>query len=191
MAKIQKIVKGEPEYLNRQKKVVLIRTIAYFLISFAVFLIGYWSTKTKANLMSVVAVFGMLPSSKSLVSYIMYVRTPKYSNTVLQNIQNAVGELPALYNLYMTSYKENFPLNCIAVRGNNIMGYTEFESCNVTACEEHIQLIAAQNSLKNLNIKIFKGSELKKYEERLSQLQNAEAGKKENEVLELMKDISL
>ena len=71
------------------------------------------------------------------------------------------------------------------------MGYTEFDFCNATACEEHIQLIAMQNGMKNLNIKIFKGSELKNYEERLKQLQNSEAGKKENELLELMKDISL
>ena len=191
MAKLQKIVKGEPEYLKQQRKVVLIRTIIFFAISLAVFLIGYWSTKTKANLLSVVAVFVLLPSSKCLVSFIMYARTPKYNETVLQDIQNAIGEVPALYHMYLTSYKENFPLNCIAIRGNNIMGYSEFDSCNATACEDHIKLIAAQNSLKNLNIKIFKGSELKKYEERLHQLQNAEVGKKENELLELMKDISL
>ncbi|MBQ6787815.1 MAG: hypothetical protein IJO85_08840 [Lachnospiraceae bacterium] len=191
MAKAQKILKGEPEYLNQQKKVVLIRTIIFFAISLAVFLIGYWSTKTKANLLSVVAVFGLLPSSKSLVSFIMYARTPKYSETVLQDIQNAAGEVPALYHMYLTSYKENYPLNCIAIRGNNIMGYSEFDSCNATACEEHIKLIASQNSLKNLNIKIFKGSELKKYEERLHQLQNAEVSKKESQLLELMKDISL
>lgn len=191
MAQTQKIIKGEPGYLNRQKKVVLIRTIIFFAISLAVFLIGYWSTKTKANLMSVVAVVGLLPACKSAVSLIMYLRTPKYSETILQSIQNAAGDVPALYHMYLTSYKENFPLNCIAIRGNNIMGYTEFDSCNAVACEEHIQLIAAQNSFKNLNIKIFKGSELKKYEERLNQLQSAEAGKKESELLELMKDISL
>ena len=79
MANIQKISKGEPGYLKQQKKVVLIQTIVYFSISLAIFVIGYWSTKTKANLMSVVAVLGLLPASKSLVSLIMYLRTPKYS----------------------------------------------------------------------------------------------------------------
>lgn len=191
MAQIQKITKGNPLYLNKQKKTVFIRTIIYFAISLAVFLIGYWSTKTKANLMTVIAVVGLLPACKSAVSLIMYLRTPKYSESVLQNIQNAVGEVPVIYHLYLTSYKENFPLNCIAIRGNNIMGYTEFDFCNATACEEHIQLIATQNSFKNVNIKIFKGNEWKKFEERLKQLQVAEEGKKENELLELMKDISL
>lgn len=191
MVKTQKIIKGEPGYLDKQKKVVLIRTIIYFALSLAVFFLGYWSTKTKSNLLSVVAVLGMLPTAKSVVSLIMYLRTPKYSETVLHDIQNVVGEVPALYNMYLTSYKENFPLNCIAIRGNNIMGYTEFDSCNAAACEEHIQLIASQNSFKNLNIKVFKGSEIKKFEERLLQLQSAEVGKKEDELLELMKDISL
>lgn len=191
MAKIQKISKGEPDYLRQQKKVVLIRTMIYFAISLGIFLIGYWSTKTNANLMSVVAVFGLLPASKSLVSFIMYLRTPQYSESVLESVKAAAGDVPAIYNMYLTSYKTNFPLNCIAVRGNNIMGYTEFDTCDVAACEEHIKLIATQNSFRSLNIKIFKGKELKKFEERLVQLQKAEAGKKETELLELMKDISL
>lgn len=191
MIQKQKITKGDPGYLNKRKKTVLIQTIVFFAISLAVFVIGYLSTKTKANMLSIVAVFGMLPSSKSLVSYIMYARTPKYSENILKNIQDSVGDIPALYHLYLTSYKKNFPLNCIAIRGNNIMGYTEFDFCDTVACEEHMQIIAAQNSFKNLNIKIFKGSELKNYEERLKQLKNAEAGKKEGELLELMKDISL
>ncbi len=191
MSKMQKISKGTSGYLQHQKKLVLIRTIIYFAISLGIFLLGYWSNKTKANPLSVVAVLVLLPSSKSLVSFIMYARTPNYSENVLESIQNNIGEIPALYNLYLTSYKENFPLNCLAIRGNNIMGYTEFDFCNATACEEHIQLIAMQNGMKNLNIKIFKGAELKKYEERLKQLQNSEAGKKEEDLLELMKDISL
>lgn len=191
MVKIQKISKGEPDYLKHQKKVVGIQTIVYFSLSLAIFIIGYWSTKTKANLMSVVAVLGLLPASKSLVSLIMYLRTPKYNESVLQSIQTVIGETPVLYHLYLTSYQKNFPLNCIAIRGNNIMGYTEFDSCDTAACEEHIKLIAAQNSFKNLNIKIFKGQEQKKFEERLVQLQKAEAGKREDELIELMKDISL
>lgn len=191
MAKTQKITKGEPDYLKRQKKIVLIRTIIYFAISLAVFLIGYLSTKTKANLMSVVAVLGMLPSSKSAVSLIMYLRTPQYSETVLQSIKNTVGEVSALYHMYLTSYSKNFPLNCIAIRGNNIIGYTEFDSCDAAACEEHIKLITTQNSFKNLNIKIFKGQEQKKFEERLVQLQKTQSGKREDELIELMKDISI
>ena len=191
MTKIQKTQKGEPEYLNQQKKVVFIRTLIMFAISLGIFLFGYLSTKTKANLLSVVAVLGLLPASKSLVSFIMYLCTPKYSQQTLQSVQLAVGEVPTLYHLYLTSYKENFPLNCVSIRGNNIIGYTEFDTCNTTACEEHLKIIVAQNSFKNINIKIFKSSEFKKFEERLSQLQKAEVGKKEEDLLTLIKDISL
>ena len=191
MAKLQKISKGEPDYLKQQKRVVLVKTIVLFTIALAVFLIGYWSTKTKANLLSVVAVLGLLPASKSMVSFIMYLRTPKYSETIVEAAKTTCGEVPVLYNLYLTSYKQNFPLNCIAVRGNNLMGYTEFDTCDSDACEEHLKLITSQNSFKNLNIKIFKNSELKKFEDRLVQLQKADTGKRETELLELMKDISL
>lgn len=191
MAKLQMISKGEPDYLKQQKKIVLVKTILLFTIALAVFLIGYWSTKTKANLLSIVAVLGLLPASKSAVSLIMYLRTPNYSEAIINATRNAGGNVSILYNMYLTSYKHNFPLNCIAVRGNNLMGYTEFEHCDTAACEEHLKLITAQNSFKNLNIKIFKSSELKKFEDRLNQLQKAETGKRETELLDLMKDISL
>ncbi len=191
MAKTQKIVKGEPEYLNRQKKIEIIKTVVFFGLSLAIFAMGYWSTKTKENLLTVVAIAGLLPSSRSAVSMIMYLRTPKYSEEVLHKLQNAVGEVQTLYHLYLTSYKENYPLNCVSVRGNQIMGYTDFASCNAVACEEHIKLLATQNGIKNINIKIFKGSELKKFEERLQQLQHAETSSKEEELINLLKDISL
>ena len=73
----RKFTKGEYEYPAYQTKVVIIRTICYFLLALAVFLLGYFSTKTKENLLTVVAVCGLLPACKSLVSVIMYLNSEK------------------------------------------------------------------------------------------------------------------
>lgn len=42
--------KGDFNYLSWQKKFTLIRTLAYFLIVFAVFLIGYINDKDKKTI---------------------------------------------------------------------------------------------------------------------------------------------
>lgn len=187
--KIQRQKKGEFDYPPYERKRVILRTAAYFLISIAVFLLGYFSTGKKENLLTIVAVLGMLPASKSLVSVVMYFKIPKFSETDYQEISEHEGDVPVIYSLYLTSYRLNFPINCFAVRGNNLIGYTEFPNCDCAACEEHIQGILKQNSIKNMTIKIF--HEKARFIERLDQLQALEAGKKEAEVLTLLCDISL
>ncbi len=187
--KMQKQQKGEYGYPSYERKRVVIRTAAYFLISIAVFLLGYFSTGKKENLLTIVAVLGLLPSSKSLVSVIMYFKIPKFSEIVYQEISAQEGAVPVLYSMYLTSYKTNFPINCFAVRGNHLIGYTEFADCDAAACEEHIQGILKQNSVKNVTIKIF--HDKTRFTERLAQLQALEASRKEAEILTLLCDISL
>ena len=48
--KKQKLSKGEFGYPVYEKNVVILRTIIYFMISIAVFLLGYFSTGKKENL---------------------------------------------------------------------------------------------------------------------------------------------
>lgn len=185
----QRLKKGAFGYPPHERKRVIIRTAAYFLISIAVFLLGYFSTGQKENLLTIVAVLGLLPSSKSLVSVVMYCKIPKFSETVYQEIAGHAGDVPVIYSMYLTSYRSNFPVNCFAVRGSNLIGYTEFPNCDTAACEEHIQGILKQNSIKNVTIKIFR--EKARFVERLDQLQALEHGKKEAEILTLLCDISL
>lgn len=187
--KKQKLSKGEFGYPVYERKVVILRTIMYFMISGAVFLLGYFSTGQKENLLTVVAILGLLPSSKSLVSVVMYMKIPKFSEIIYQEISSGIGDLPAIYSMYLTSYKLNFPVNCFVVRGNNIIGYSEFKTCNNNACEDHIKDILRQNGFKNMTIKVF--SDQKRFMDRVEQLKGLEAGKREAEVLTLLCDISL
>lgn len=187
--KIQRKKKGDYGYPPYETRRVIIRTAAYFLISIAVFLMGFFSTGQKENLLTIVAVLGMLPSSKSLVAVVMYLKIPKFSQNAYQEISKRAGKVPVIYSLYLTSYKKNFAVNCFAVRGGNLIGYTEFQDCDAAACEEHIKGILKQNSIKNITVKVF--HEQSRFMERLGQLQELESGKKETEILMLLCDISL
>ena len=66
--------KGEDTYLSQRKKQEILKTIIMFGISAAVFLMGCLSTGSKNNLLTIVAVLGCLPASKSAVSMIMNLR---------------------------------------------------------------------------------------------------------------------
>lgn len=186
---IQRHKKGDFGYPPYERTRVIIRTITYFLISIAVFLLGYFSTGKKENLLTIVAVLGMLPSSKSLVAVVMYLKIPQFSEQAYQEISKKTGDIPAIYSMYLTSYKLNFPINCFVIRGNNLIGYTEFQVCDTAACEEHIKGILKQNSIKNMTVKIF--HDKTRFLERLEQLHALEGGKKELEVLTILCDISL
>jgi hypothetical protein len=185
----QKLSKGEYGYPVYERNFVIIRTAIYFMISIAVYLLGYFSTGSNENLLTIVAVLGLLPSSKSFVSVVMYVRIPKFSEDAYREISKREGNVPVIYSMYLTSYKLNFPINAFAVRGNNLIGYTEFASCNIRACEEHIKDIFNQNGIKNVTIKIF--DDKKHFIDRLDQMQNLEVGKRESEMLALLGEISL
>lgn len=51
---MKKVEKGKPGYLNYKKKAEILRTVIYFAIVAAIFLLGYTQTHTRLNLMTVV-----------------------------------------------------------------------------------------------------------------------------------------
>ena len=62
-----KINKGNAGYINSRKKRVLVKSLVQFGISFALLAIGMITTDSRMNLLTVVAILGCLPASKSLV----------------------------------------------------------------------------------------------------------------------------
>ena len=59
--------KGTRNYIDTQKKYEIFRTLLYFGISVSLFAAGYIQTGRKTNLLTVVAILGCLPASKSAV----------------------------------------------------------------------------------------------------------------------------
>lgn len=187
--KINKKIKGEFGYLPYQKKIVTFRTILLFAMALIIFFTGYFWTNTKANIFSIIAVLVLLPASRSLVSMIMYFRIPAYNEKNMKEIQNSCHDISLLFQLYLTSYQKNFPISCFAVKGNHLIGFTEFDECDTNACEEHIQGILKQNSIKNVTIKVFKDKN--KFIDRIKQLENMESHKQDDDIISYILDISL
>lgn len=181
-----KIKKGSHGYLKFKKKEVFIQTLIMFGISLLIFISGYLYKGTKANFLSIVAVLGLLPASKSLVSFIMYLRTPKFDENIYLAIKDDVESNNGLFENYFTSYKNNFPVSAIFCKKDTIIGFTEFNNCDVKLLEEHILDILKQNSYKDITVKIFTDSS--KFSERAKKLSEHESSL---QLTQLIKDITL
>ena len=91
--------KGTAHYLDTQKKYELLRTILYFAISLVLFVAGYIQTHSRANLLTIIAVLGCLPASKSAVSTIMYFRYKSTSEKTMDEVEKHCQGLSGLYDL--------------------------------------------------------------------------------------------
>lgn len=189
---MKKAVKGNFGYLSIKRSQVLIRTIIFFVIPLLLFAAGYLTTGTRKNLLTVVAVLGCLPACKSLVSLIMYFRSTGCSLTAKESIEKQEGSLIGMYDMYFTSYKQNFPISHMVVEGKNICGYTEVLSCDTKACEEHLNAMLKQGGYNDITIKIF--TDIAKYTGRLKQLNeltHERTPQRDDEVRVVLYDISL
>lgn len=189
---MKKAVKGTYGYLQAKRTQVLLRTILFFAIALLLLAVGIISTGTRKNLLTIVAVLGCLPACKSLVNLIMYYKAKGCSMAVKEKAEKAEGDLIGMYDMYFTSYKENFPISHMVVEGKNICGYTEWKECDVHACERHLSTMLKQGGYKDMTIKIF--TDLSKYCERLKQLNGSEREKtpvRDDEVRVVLYDISL
>ena len=57
-----KIQKGDAGYLRRRKRLLILEAVVSFGLVAALVIAGYVTTKTKLNLLTVVAVLGCLPA---------------------------------------------------------------------------------------------------------------------------------
>lgn len=168
--KSKKIQKGNKGYLEYQKKATVFRTAVLFALSLAVFLTGYFSTGSRNNWLTIVAVLGCLPASRSAVNMIMTLRFCGIGNADYAKIAPHVRDCAALCDLVFTSYEKNYEIHHMAYKGNCLIGYTANAACDAKKCEKHLHDMCVQNALGDVDIKIFK--ELPKYINRLDQIQS-------------------
>lgn len=165
--------KGIEKYINSQKKYEIIRTLLYFGISIALFVAGYIQTGRKTNLLTVVAVLGCLPASKSAVNAIMFLRFHSCGEAATAKIKEHCRGLYCLYDMVFTSYQKNYVVSHLAVRGNTVCGYSEKPDFAENDFYKHIDHILKMDGLKDVTVKVF--TDLKKYTDRLEQMKGLEA----------------
>lgn len=166
--------RGTKNYIDSQKKYEIARTLLYFAISISLFIAGVIQTGERANILSIVAILGCLPASKSAVSAIMFLRFKSCSAQAAEEIERHSEGLECLYDMVFTSYKKNYCVSHLAVCGNTVCGYAEYDpQFNENAFYEHIGNILSMDGHKDVTVKIFKN--LQRYTDRLEQMKALEA----------------
>ena len=136
---MKKVEKGKPGYLNYKKKAEILRTVIYFAIVAAIFLLGYTQTHTRLNLMTVVAVLGCLPA---------------IDPDRAKEIAKISRHLTVCYDTVITSREKIMPADCFVISGHNLYGYTHYEKVNPEELAKHIRSILSQNGYTGLTVKI-------------------------------------
>lgn len=184
-----KVVKGQYGYIKNRQKTVTVRTILMFGLSLAVFGMGIWSTGDKKNLLTIVAVLGCLPASKSAVNMIMFLKAKGCSQKVKEQTETYSAGLTQLYDMVFTSYEKNYQVSHMVIKGHVVCGYTEDGKCDVKACEKHLDMVLKQGGCKGATVKIY--DRLEDYCSGLGNLQKQEAEPVPEEILINLLAVSL
>lgn len=188
---MKRIKKGDYGYIDSRKKIEVLKTAAMFGISLAIFLIGYLAAGTKNNLLTVAAVLGCLPASKSAVNMIMFLRSSGCGRQDYEKISPHGENLRVLYDLVLTTYEKNYKIASLSIHGNTLCGYTDSSTCDTDGAAKHIQGILMQNGHKNCTVKILR--ELPAYTQRMESMKQLELPEdhKEAEIAAVILAISL
>lgn len=193
-------VKNRYGYIDSQKKYEVIRTLVYFGISASLYGAGYIATKSRVNLLIIVAILGCLPASKSLVSAVMFLGQHSCSADTHKRITESTGDGTAetgmllqseqIYDLIFTTDKVTFPVAHGAYRARCLVLFSE-KAIDTSSLEAHLQEYLKRADIKGVTVKVY--CDLDKYLGRLSELAFLESGDERltSQVIQLLKEITL
>lgn len=190
-----KVTKGNAGYIDKRKKNVLIKVILEFGIVIALLILGYMQTKTRLNLLTIVAILGCLPASKALVELIMLFPHHSLPMDVANEIHKKSDLLTVAYDLVLTSEKRIMPVDCVVISDNTICGFTSNEKADTDYTAKHIKQILYANQYSKVSVKIFDNytSFLSRAEgmQNIAAVEKQDVKKKENAIRQIILNISL
>ena len=88
MSLLKRYEKGEYKYASYSKVRNWIITLVMYALSAAIYTIGYVTTGSNRNLLTIVAILGVLPASKSLIGAIMSSRVKVLNESMYAKIED-------------------------------------------------------------------------------------------------------
>lgn len=178
--------KGDFNYLCWQKKYTSVRSAAYFGIVLAVFVIGLITTKTRNNMLTVVAILGVLPAGKSLVNTFMYIKFKPVGESFHKILQPFEKNVHILYNMLISSSEKVTFIDCIAVFEQSVYLYSPNKKTDTKKMEKYLKNLLSNSGKGNVNVKFYQSD--KEFIKRLSQLKrdSGDSEKLENKIIEII-----
>lgn len=164
--------KGTKDYLKIQKGYEILRTVLYFGISLSLFAAGFLTTGNRLNLLTVVAILGCLPASKSAVSAILFCRFKGLDEETAARIEPHTGSLLTLYDMVFTGYEKTYVVEHMAVRGNRVCGFVTEKGFDRQAFCKHLEPLLRADSFQNVDVRIL--TDIQQYIRQLEELKTVE-----------------
>ncbi|MCR5719236.1 MAG: hypothetical protein K6F84_01595 [Lachnospiraceae bacterium] len=182
--------KGEKNYLKNQLKYEVGKTAILFAISLALFAAGYLTTHTKKNLLTVVAVLGLLPACKSFVVTVMYVINKGCSEEIQKICEKFEDRVCILYDMIFTSSEKTYKSQVCAVGADTVCALCTDEKTDEKNFETHVTDRLKADGITNVKVKVFK--DMDRFEKRLNELSQLERDTdKENRIADVLKAVCL
>ena len=168
---MKKISKGNYGYTLSHRKFQILKLSIFVALAASIFIVGFVTTKTTKNVLTIVAIVGALPISKEAVAVIMsFKRKPMDSDLYEKISQNASGLVQA-YELLFTTEETAYPVEAAIIEGADLICYVNEPKVHIDKLQAHLVKILESNHYKQ-NVKIF--TDEKKFFERLSALAKRE-----------------
>lgn len=187
--------KGSFGYLKKQAIKQGLLSLGLLAICATIFLIGFFWLTQHNTILTVVAVLGLLPVAKFIVSMILFMRAEKFScsSHLYEEVMKIAGDkkdsLLAGFDFYLTSYDKNFPLSVACVAKDCLIAYTPWEKCDCNKCKEHFEEYMKKNGISGINVKVF--TDEKKFLERFKQVRDDDTTENEKAMYRLLLNLSL
>ena len=165
------ISKGKYGYIRSEKKKRFLISAGLLIIPLFIYIMGVVVNGTNATLISVIAVVGLLPACRAIVSLITMLLRQPMSEADHDKIVPHTGDLMMAYELYMTEYEKNTMVDALAICGNTIVGYVTDAKTDIAFGEKHITNILRSNGYPS---KVSLLRDIDKFTERLDSM-NAHA----------------
>lgn len=173
---MKKLEKGEYGYLNYRKKRLGMAALLCFLLVAVLFLIGYLATKTRNNIMTVMAILSVLPAGKFAASFLVLLPHKSASQEQYDRVKAHAKGVKLLSDLVITTGEKTLPTLFMAVHNSSVCGYAEAENYDTAHAEQFLTKNLMANGQK-ATVKIFKDE--KAFLNRLDTMRQIETDEKQ------------
>lgn len=150
------LTKGMYGYFSKKKKTEIIKTIVFFSIALAVYFTGLIHTGTNKNLLSIVAILGVLPAGKAAVGMIMLLRFKQITLENYNNLKEYEESHLMLYDLIFVLKEKAVKTECVSIQENSIMILTACAHMKETEIAKELKNFLSNHGKGLCTVRVFK-----------------------------------
>ncbi len=169
---MNRVSKGHYGYLKYKKRLQLIKTIIGGMGVLVLLMVGYITTHSTKNLLTVMAVLTVLPTANVAVTLIAMLPYKGRSREEYEEIKSITNNGILDCELALTSSKyRTMPIDYCYVHPDGVFFYTSQEKLDANATKQYIKVMLENNGLDS---KIFIFKNLSDYKNKLKKLSVAD-----------------